>query len=150
MQNAFIACFLSHKVGPSILVLGNAPQNYGLGKSLFTRLLEFYNKHNLPVAFLNTNYRCHEAIVSLARSLFYSCDLQSCAEPCSIPGVSHPIWFVCSSLDKQPQTEVDTDPNEAKLLVDQLKTFFNDPSLLDDVCILANNRNQVCKNTFFS
>ena len=134
---------LSHKVGPSILVLGNIPQHYGLGKSLFTRLLEFYNKHNLPVAVLNTNYRCHKAIVSLARSLFYSHDLKSCAKLSSIPGVSHPIWFVCSSLDKQPQTELDADPTEAKVLVDQLTTFFKDLHQLDAVCILANNRNQV-------
>ena len=127
-------------------MLGNIPQHYGLGKSLFTRILEFYNKHNLPVAVLNSNYRCHEAIVSLARSLFYSHHLKSCAEPCSIRGVSHPIWFVCSSLDKQPQTRLDADPNEAKVLIDQLKAFFKDLSLLDDVCILANNRNQVSYN----
>ena len=139
----FIACFLSYKVGPSILVLGNIPQHYGLGKSLLTRLLEFYNKHNLPVAVLNTNYRCHKAIMSLSRSLFYSHDLKSCAKQCSIPGVSHPIWFVCSSLEKQPQTKLDADPNEAKVLIDQLKIFFEDLRQLDDVCILANNRNQV-------
>ena len=116
-----------------------------MAKSLFTRLLEFYNQHQLyaPVAVLNTNYRCHRTIVSLAHSLFYSQDLQSCANPTSIPGVDHPIWFVCSSLDKTLQNDVDTNQDEARALIDQLKLFFGDPRMMDDICIMATNRNQV-------
>ena len=126
-------------------MLGDIARDNGLAKSLFTRLLEFYNQHQLyaPVAVLNTNYRCHRTIVSLARSLFYSQDLQSCANPTSIPGVDHPIWFVCSSLDKTLQHDVDTNQDEARALIDQLKLFFGDPRMMDDVCIMATNRNQV-------
>ena len=122
------------------------PQHYGLSKSLFTRLLELYCKHNgqLPMAVLSTNYRCHKTIVSLAHSLFYSQDLQSCANPTSIPGVDHAVWFVCSSLDKTLQTDVDTNQDEARALIDQLKLFFKDSVREEDnVCVLATNRNQV-------
>ena len=54
------------QVGPESLVLGDIAQNNGLAKSLITRLLELYNLHHeLPMAVLITNYRCHTEIVSL-------------------------------------------------------------------------------------
>ena len=90
---------------------------------------------------LNTNYRCHQDIVSLARTLFYSPDLQSCA---NISDVVDPIWFVCSSLERKLKSAVETDSDEAKALIEQLKTFSNDSIREeDDVCVLATNRNQV-------
>ena len=122
---------------------GDIARDNGLAKSLFTRLLEFYNQYRLPVAVLNTSYRCHKEIVYLARTLFYSKRLQPRADPSTIPGVAHPIWFVCSSLEKKAEVDVETDANEAKNLVKQLKTFFKDPRQMDDVCIIANNKHQV-------
>ena len=122
--------------------MGDVPQAHGLAKSLFTRLLELYNQHGLPVAVLNTNYRCHESIVTLAKSLFYTNDLNACAKPPPIPGVKQPLWFVCSSLEKKPPVEKETDPGEVKALTDQLKHFFPNPSQLEDVCIMASNRRQ--------
>ena len=124
-------------------MLGDVAHNNGLATSLFTRLLNFYNQHQLPVAFLETNYRCHKEIVDLARTLFYSQSLQPRADPSTIPGVAHPIWFVCSSLEKKIEIDVETDTNEAKNLVRQLKTVFKDPRQMDNVYIIANNRHQV-------
>ena len=109
--------------------------------SLFTRLLKFYN---LPVAELNTNYRCHEEIVYLARKLFYSQSLQPRADPSAILDVAHPIWFVCSSLEKETKIDIETDANEAKNLVKWLNTFFEDLTQIDhNGYIIANNRHQV-------
>ena len=124
-------------------MLGDVPQKHGLAKSLFTRLHEFYNQHGLPVAVLNTNYRCHKSIVSLAKSLFYSPDLEACAKPPSIPGVKQPLWFVCSSLEnKAPPADKEIDQREVKALIDQLNRFFPYPGQLEDVCIMASNRRQ--------
>ena len=128
-------------------MLGDIARNNGLAKSLFTRLLEFYNQHRLPVAVLNTNYRCHKDIVCLARTLFYSQSLQPRANPSSIPGVAHPIWFVCSSLVKSYETDVETDASEVKALINQLMNFYNDPRKMEDVCIIATNRHQVGQHT---
>ena len=126
-------------------MLGEKPQKYGLGESLFTRLLDQYGTQ-LEVAVLNTNHRCHEDIVSLARSLFYCNDLKVADgfKPVRIPGVSYPIWFVCSSLQMN-NTEVnkDTNTDEAKALIQQLQVIFKDTKHLDDVCIMTTNRNQV-------
>ena len=127
-------------------MLGDVARDNGLAKSLFTRLLEFYNQYRLPVAVLNTNYRCHKEIVDLARTLFYSQSLQPRAYSSTIPGVAHPIWFVCSSLEKKARfddEDIETDANEAKNLVKQIKTFFKDPRQMDNVYIIANNKHQV-------
>ena len=125
-------------------MLGNIPQHYGLGVSLFSRLLKFYNQHKLPVAVLSTMYCCHEAIVSLARSLSSSDDLHSnSCHTTSIPGVPHPIWFVCSSLERTLQSDVTTDSDEAKELIGYLNHFFKDLKQSDGVCIMATSRNQV-------
>ena len=141
--------FESNQVGPGILVLGDIAQENGLATSFFARLMEFYDdQHQLPLVVLNTNYRCHEAILSLACSLFYSSKLLPCVDHKSIriPDIHQPIWFVCSSLDKTPQSDVQTDKIEAITLIDQLKVFFKDQRQLDnhDVCIMATNRQQVC------
>ena len=90
---------------------------------------------------LNTNYRCHQDIVSLARTLFYLPDLQSCA---NISDVAEPIWFVCSSLERKLKSVVETDSDEAKAIFGQLKIFLKDSIREeDDVCVLATIRNQV-------
>ena len=130
------------QVGPGILVLGDIAQNNGLAKSLFARLLELYKHREWPVAVLNTNYRCHKEIVSLARTLFYSQNLKSRVKLSSIPGVPHPIWFVCSSLTKAYRIEQETDKDEATALIKQAKAFFK-PEQMEDVCIMATNRHQV-------
>ena len=127
-------------------MLGDVARDNGLAKSLFTRLLEFYNQYRLPVAVLYTNYRCHKEIVYLARTLFYSKSLQPRANPSTIPGVAHPIWFVCSSLEKKARfddEDIETDASEAKNLVKQIKTFFKEPRQMDNVYIIANNKHQV-------
>ena len=127
-------------------MLGKKPQKYGLGKSLFTRLLGQYGSQ-LEVAVLNTNHRCHEDIVSLARSLFYCNDLKVADgfKPIRISGVSCPIWFVCSSLqtDITQLVNKDTNSDEAKALIQQLQVIFKGTKQLDDVCIMTTNRNQV-------
>ena len=126
-------------------MLGDVARDKGLAKSLFTRLWEFYDQYRLPVAVLNTNYRCHKDIVYLARTLFYSKSLQPRADPSTILGIAHPIWFVCSSLEQKARSEEDiaTDANEAKNLVKQIKTFFRDPRQMKNVYIIANNKHQV-------
>ena len=82
--------------------------------------------------------------MSLARSLFYSNDLQSsCFHSTSIPDVAHPILFVCSSLEKTLQSDVGTDSDEARVLIDRLNHFFKKLKQSDSVCIVATSRNQV-------
>lgn len=122
--------------------MGDIPQKNGLAKSLFTRLIELYKDRGMPIAVLNTNYRCHKEIVFLARSLFYSESLKPRAKLSSIPGVSYPILFVCSSLTKAYRIEKETDPDEAAALIKQLKAIFK-PQQMEDVCIMATNRHQV-------
>ena len=62
----------------------------------------------------------------------------------NISDVVDPIWFVCSSLERKLKSAVETDSDEAKALIEQLKTFSK-ASIReeDDVCVLATNRNQV-------
>ena len=136
------------QVGPESLVLGDIAQNNGLAKSLITRLLELYNLHHeLPMAVLITNYRCHTEIVSLARTLFYPQSLKSFENSMQ---VSRPIWFVCSSVMKthQVKQKTGTDMDEAAALINQLKAFFTqNAKQMEDVCIMATNRHQVSEKS---
>ena len=125
-------------------MLGETARINGLSKSLFTRLLEYYSKNELPVAVLNTNYRCHKSIVSLARKLFYSHGLKSDC-PNRPSSISHPISFVCSSLE-QPSITNATNKVEADALISRLNFSFKDIGDMKDVCIMATNRQQVIVN----
>ena len=123
-------------------MLGEVPQAHGLAVPLITRLLKLYDgQQDLPVTNLNTNYRCHESIVKLAHSLSYSKNLRACATDTAIPGIPSPIWFVCSSLDKKPPVNKESNQREAKILSDHLQIFFPDDKR--DVCVMATNRRQV-------
>ena len=67
--------------------------------------------------------------------------------PTPIPSVKQPLWFVYSSLKKEPPIEEETDLGELKALTDKLKHLFPNPSQLKDVCIMALNRRQVFQDS---
>ena len=125
--------------------MGDIPQDHGLAKSLSTRLLEQYNQcGSQQVAQLSTNYRCHRDILELARDLFYDHKLHACAKNTAIPKVKHPLWFVCTSFDKELPVDKADDEGEAKALTAQLKRFFNTSEMQNiNVCIMTCNRRQV-------
>ncbi|XP_019856640.1 PREDICTED: probable helicase with zinc finger domain [Amphimedon queenslandica] len=70
------------QVGPQLLVLGKAPQQFGLCVSLLQRLLEKYKsigditKRNTPS--WNINYRSQAGILELPSKLFYNSELKDC------------------------------------------------------------------------
>ena len=150
--------FLSMQVGPSILVLGYTPQKCGLSKSIFTRLLHLYNQkfhegQSNNIAFLNTNYRCHETILNLAQHLFYP-GVSLVARTNIVPFSSYPLFFVCSNLSEKFSIREEADEHEACLLVTQLRQFIDrwprewGAPELEDICLIAPNRRQVncCNN----
>ena len=148
--------FLFQKVGPSLLVLGQEAQKYGLNISVFERLWNVYQSLGPTCVahqcvHLTRNYRTHKEILSLASGLFYNSTLTS-AVPDTIahPDAPYPLLFVCSSLDNSvEQVEKNSDENEAKVVLDQVKRFVEkwptqwghkDPS---SVCVITPTRHQV-------
>ena len=156
------------QVGPSMLVLGDKARKNGLDKSLLERLLNHYksvdgNISNQNLATLSTNYRCHPAIVTFVRQLFYQHqDLRVPTDSDLVP-TSHPSYpscfvFVCSDCD---ETAMNVETNvyelEARILLKNIQEIFKFwPSQwgyrdLSQCCIMSSSRSQVCtpKNPVF-
>ena len=143
------------QVGPRLLVLGNEPQQNGLGTSLLERLHKHYEtlggmsqQHSIS---LLTNYRCHSGILTLPSSLFYGSTLQCrVPEESAHPDAPYPLVFVCSSLDASIQSiRNDTNEIEARHLLQQVSKFItNWPRAWGNVdrsqiCIMTPSANQV-------
>ena len=148
----FVLCsLLIMQVGPSILVLGDIPREYGLSKSFFTRMLQLYNQNEGQrnnIALLHINYRCHKSILDLVQHFFYNW-LPLAAKADITPFSSYPLFFVCSSLSKDFSKREEADEREAELMATQLHEFLDrwpsewgEPEL-EDVCLMATNRRQV-------
>ena len=155
-MNVLCDSVTSHvQVGPRLLVLGNEPQQNGLGTSLLERLHKHYEtlgemsqQHSIS---LLTNYRCHSGILTLPSSLFYGSTLQ-CRVPdeSAHPDAPYPLVFVCSSLDASIQSiRNDTNEIEARHLLQQVSKFIaNWPRAWGNVdrsqiCIMTPSANQV-------
>ena len=155
-MNVLCDTVTSHvQVGPRLLVLGNEPQENGLGTSLLERLHKHYEtlgevsqQHSIS---LLTNYRCHSGILMLPSSLFYGSTLQCrVPEDSAHPDAPYPLIFVCSSLDPSVKCiRNDTDEAEVRLLLQQVSKFIkNWPRAWGEadrsrICIMTPSANQV-------
>ena len=143
---------LSLQVGPALLVLGDKPQQHGLGMSLLERLLAAYSeaggKNADYIAHLTANYRCHEDILELPSKLFYGSSLCPLASALMVPGTPYPLLFVCSSVADPHLTEEDTNKYEAQLLIEQFRQFCRRGDSHDfkqGTCFMALSRRQVSR-----
>ena len=132
------------------MVLGDKPQQHGLGISLLERLLAAYSEaggcNANYIAHLTTNYRCHKDILELPSELFYGSSLHPMSSALMVPGTSYPLLFVCSSVaDPRPSKE-DTYEYEAQLLIEQFRQFSRKGDSHDfkqGTCFMALSRRQV-------
>ena len=140
------------QVGPSLLVLGEEAQENGLKGSLLERLQSHYkmagDKAAVLKATLQTNFRCHECIVSFASRLFYGSSVrtsQKCKRIQPHPDFPYPLVFVCSSREEISSYESSVNEVEASLL---LKKFMELSTCLQsatrsNICVLSSSRGQV-------
>ena len=135
------------QVGPALLVLGDIPQQLGLGVSLLERLLNTHGgKLANFIAHLFINHRCHQDILELPSKLFYGSSLIPMSSAVTVHDAPYPLLFVCSSTaDPCPIVE-DTSDNEAKLLVEhfhQLSRKGDTRTFQRNTCFMALSRRQV-------
>ena len=135
------------QVGPALLVLGDMPQQLGLGVSLLERLLKSHGRKLANfIAHLSINHRCHEDILELPSKLFYGSSLIPMSSAVTVHDAPYPLLFVCSSTaDPCPIVE-DTSDNEAKLLVEhfrQLSRKGDTRTFQRNTCFMALSRRQV-------
>ncbi|XP_019856644.1 PREDICTED: uncharacterized protein LOC109585133 [Amphimedon queenslandica] len=130
------------QVGPQLLVLGKAPQQFGLCVSLLQRLLEKYKsigditKRNTPS--WNINYRSQADILELPSKLFYNSELRACGRIPYHLKAPYPYVFICSSftndipIDAQCAVEADRLLQAVQLHSDKFKSWE-----LKDTCIMT-------------
>ena len=144
-----------------MLVLGEEPQKYGLSISLLERLYDHY--HELGdvakpyCAHLTTNFRCHSAILSLARQVAYKSPL-TCRvrDHIAHPNVPFPLRFVCTSLDYDVkgikdsicEIEVNAALKEASYFIMHWPVDNWGEADWRKMCFLSPCRGQVCKIIF--
>jgi serine/threonine protein kinase len=144
------------QVGPAMLVLGEEPQKYGLSVSLLERLYDLYQELGDVAkpycAHLSTNFRCHSAILNLARQVAYKTTLR-----CNVPDLSahpdapFPLLFVCTSLDHNvketkdslSKVEVNAALNEASRIFMKWPDSTWGKRDLREICFLSPCRGQV-------
>ena len=143
-------------MGPDLLVLGEIPREGGFAISLLERLEIHYNKMGENAApyivRLETNYRCHRDLLSLAEKLFYKSTLKSVVPPESThPSAPFPLVFVCSALTPPKPSDNPINGPEARIIIEQLHKFAQgwpkdywgmkvDPS---QICVMSPSRTQV-------
>ena len=147
-----------------MLVLGDDPQNYGLGQSLIERLHSLYdaktdiNTEN-HCATLLTNYRCHQTLLALPSYLFYHSALVSNRDTSKQallhPDTTYSLHFICSSLDDTiVEVKDSTNEDEAKLLLNAAAKYVKNwppewgEKKLQTVCVIAATANQVFMQVF--
>ena len=146
------------QVGPSLLVLGNEARENGLKDSLLERLHQMYTTNHLypaaqkHCATLLTNYRAHNALLSLPSYLFYNSTLVTAADANHQlhPAAAYPLYFVCSEFDSSI-TAVSESKNllEADILLEELVKYVSNWPIewgledLSTVGIIATTPDQV-------
>ena len=131
-------------------MLGDKPNELGLGTSLLERLQNDYKKaggnHKDYIAHLRTNHRCHEDVLELPSQLFYNSSLLSRSTAGTFPCAPYPLVFVCSSVaDPQPDEE-DISEDEAEILIGLFRQFSrkgDTRSFQEGTCFMALSRRQV-------
>ena len=131
-------------------MLGDEPQQLGLGVSLLERLVRAYNNVGKTsqeyIANLCTNYRCHKDILELPSQLFYGSALIPQSTATTHPDAPYPLIFVCSSVADTQQIADDTSDIEATVLINQLYQFCkrgDTKVFLKGTCFMALSRRQV-------
>ena len=143
-------------MGPDLLVLGEQPRERGFSTSLLERLEMHYIRMGRIAApyivRLETNYRCHRDILSLAEKLFYKFPLKSLVSSESThPNAPFPLVFVCSDLTPPQPSDNPINEPEARIIIEQLQKFARgwpkdswgmkvDPS---HICVVSPSRTQV-------
>lgn len=135
-----------------MLVLGEEAQENGLKASLLERLQSHYkmigDKTVTLQASLQTNFRCHEHILSFASDLFYGSHVRTshiCKRIQPHPDFPYPLVFVCSSKKEISNYESSVNEEEAVLLFNklvELSTCLPD-GCKSNVCVLSSSRGQV-------
>ena len=140
-----------------MLVLGAEPQAHGLALSLLERLeqrcIDVWPAASSHTSVLNTNYRCHRAILELAEELFYKthliCRVPDCTAPPSTP---YPLLFVCSSIDEAaPSAGQACNEREARILLEQVALHVGSwpahcggpQNPQNEICIVSPHKSQV-------
>ena len=140
-----------------MLVLGEEPQRYGLSISLLERLYDHYQELGDVAkpycAHLTTNFRCHSAIIELARQVAYKTPLDcKVADHTAHPDAPFPLRFVCTSLDQNVKETKDSKCEvEVNAALKEASHFFmpwpvNNWGERDirNMCFLSPCRGQVC------
>ena len=134
-------------MGPKLAVLGDGPQQYGLGVSLFERLHNQYERFGGSalnyVVSLKCNYHCHPDLLDLPSTLFYKSALVSKAVNECHPACSYPLKFICSSFNNDIPFNPEN-PYEASLILHEVNELLKYEGWhIEDVCIMAASLNQV-------
>lgn len=131
-------------------MLGDEPQEFGLGSSLLERLLLAYNageESRKYIAHLWTNYRCHKDVLELPSQLFYDSSLKPMSDVTTYLTAPYPLIFVCSSVASPHPIVDDISGDEAKTLIDQLHELCSgmgdSQTFLKETCFMALSRRQV-------
>ena len=99
-------------------------------------------------ASLQTNFRCHEHILTFASELFYGSHVrtsQKCKRIQPHPLFPYPLVFVCTSKEVISNYESSVNEEEASLLLSkliELSSGFQD-DCTSSVCVLSSSRGQV-------
>ena len=146
-----------YQVGPAMLVLGEEPQKYGLSVSLLERLYDLYQELGDVAkpycAHLSTNFRCHSAILNLARQVAYKTQLRCNVPDHSVhPDAQFPLLFLCTSLDHNvKETRDSLSKIEVNAALEKASCFFMKwpdntwgKRDLRQICFLSPCRGQVC------
>ena len=135
------------QVGPTLLVLGDEPQEFGLGVSLFERLLKAYvGKLAKFIAHLPMNHRCHKDILELPSKLFYGSSLIPMSSAGTVFDAPYPLLFLCSSTAGPCEILVDTSEDEAEVLINHFRWLSkkgDTRTFQRNTCFMASSRRQV-------
>lgn len=140
-------------MGPSSLVIGEKPRNYGLSISILERLYKYYkgneNSSQSYLCELTENYRCHTEIVKFCNEHFYD----GARLTSNIEEKQFPMQFVCSSIElKMDLTDhCRVYREEAAIIVEELckvyecwpKSHWGQEKDCSQIVIAASTRAQV-------
>jgi ATP-dependent exoDNAse (exonuclease V) beta subunit len=130
--------------------LGEEARENGLKYSLLERLQDIYEKCGdnalKHMVSLNTNYRCHEEIVTIPNKLFYESMIKICPQNAiTHPETEYPLVFVCSSLmpgvDRNLEAEVIL--SEARKFVTNWPENWAEQDL-SKIALVTASQTQVC------
>ncbi len=126
-------------------VLGQFPQENGLGESLLERLYNVYAKIEQAKSYsvtLCNNYRCLPEILDLSSVLFYESSLNACAKVARIRKYS--LGFICSN-ESNHIVSLCENHTEADIIVSEVESLITNEHVdTTGMCIMSPSQRQVC------